>query len=314
MKNILIIKHGALGDVVLSMNAIFSIYHHFNKTNITVLTDSKYAEIFKKIPFIKNIKIDNRPSYFFFLDHFKLIYWFYNNKFDWVFDLQTSKRTNIYFFIFSLFKKFNWSGIAKKCSHPHLANNRKKLHTIDRQKEQLKLAGINKFVQPNWSFLNLNFSKFKKNKPYAIIVPGGSKHRLNKRWNFAYFLEIIKFLDNLDLKIFLIGGKDENTILQDSKINYDSVINLIGKTSLNEIAALAKGAQVILGNDTGPMHLLVVNSSKKALKIVLFGSGSNPNLCSPRGENVLIVKKNNINDIKPNFIKKIINKKNYSKK
>ena len=88
--------------------------------------------------------------------------------------------------------------------------------------------------------------------------------------------------------------------------------NLIGKTSFLDIATLSKNAKLIIGNDTGPMHLIVACSSNKAKKIILFGEGSDPNLCAPIGKNVYIVRKENINKIKPNHIKVILNKNNYS--
>ena len=94
----------------------------------------------------------------------------------------------------SFLKDFNWNGIAKNCSHPHLDKNRINLHTIDRQKEQLKNAGIYLKYKPDWNYLRYKVNKFNIDKPYAILVPGGSKHRKNKRWNFNNFLEIIKYL------------------------------------------------------------------------------------------------------------------------
>ena len=47
MKKILIIKHGALGDVILSMHSVFAIWKHFKNCEISVLTESKYKELFE---------------------------------------------------------------------------------------------------------------------------------------------------------------------------------------------------------------------------------------------------------------------------
>ena len=102
MKKILVIKHGALGDIILSMYPLFSIKKNFNNCNFTILTESKYSDLFKNIPFVDYIKADNRKSIFFVFNFIKLCIWFYKQKFDWVFDLQTSKRTNIYFYFFSI--------------------------------------------------------------------------------------------------------------------------------------------------------------------------------------------------------------------
>ena len=308
MKKILIIKHGALGDVILSMHPVFAIWKHFKGYEISVLTESKYKELFQCLPFIKNIKIDNRPKFYYVLKYIKIFKWFYKSDFEWIFDLQTSKRTNLYFLILSIFKDFNWNGIAKNCSHPHLSSNRKKLHTLERQKDQLRAAGISKSFKPDWNYFKSKTSKFSIKKSYAILVPGGSRHRKNKRWDFKNFLEIIKFLEKKNITSILVGGRDEKDIFQ-NKHKYHSVVNLIGKTNFSDLAYLSSGAKLVLGNDTGPMHLLVACSNDKIAKIVLFGGASDPTLCAPIGKNVIIVKENNIKDIMTEDIKNLINKK-----
>ena len=73
MKKILIIKHGALGDVILSMHPVFAIWKHFKGYEISVLTESKYKELFQCLPFIKNIKIDNIPKFYYVLKYIKFL-------------------------------------------------------------------------------------------------------------------------------------------------------------------------------------------------------------------------------------------------
>ena len=77
-------------------------------------------------------------------------------------------------------------------------------------------------------------------------------------------------------------------------------------TNYLDLAEIARKSTYIIGNDTGPMHLLVQCSNVSAKKIVLFGSHSNPRLCAPKGKNVFIIQKNNINDILLNDIKKLL--------
>ena len=66
---------------------------------------------------------------------------------------------------------------------------------------------------------------------------------------------------------------------------------------------------MVIGNDTGPMHLICVCSRPKVKKIVLFGSDSDPSLCAPRGNNIDIIRKSKINNITVEEIKKIIKEK-----
>ena len=82
--------------------------------------------------------------------------------------------------------------------------------------------------------------------------------------------------------------------------------NLIGKTSYLDLAEIARKSKWVVGNDTGPMHLICQCSKKATKKIVLFGPDSDPKLCAPIGKNIFIIKKNDINDILPENIIKLI--------
>ena len=90
---ILIIKHGSLGDLVLSFGAIKTLNHHYPNDDLYLLTQSNYKNIFIKLPYVKEILIDNRSniiqSIFNYLKTIK------KNKFDLVIDLQNSNRTQI---------------------------------------------------------------------------------------------------------------------------------------------------------------------------------------------------------------------------
>ncbi len=307
MKKILIIKHGAFGDIVLSLYAIFSINNHFKNSEITILTESKYRKFFKKLPFIKTVKNDNRTKIYNLVSLLKLLLWFCNNKFEWVFDLQTSNRTNAYYKLFSTFSKVKWSGTANKCSHPHLDKKRVTLHTIERQKEQLKIAGITNFKNVVWRYFYEDISEFGIEKKFAILVPGGSKDRPKKRWPLKNFIQIIKYFSNRNIMTVIIGGKDEINLLKSIHNEKLPFTNLVGKTNFLHLVSLAKKASFVIGNDTGPMHLISASSDINTLKIVLFGSDSDPKLCAPVGKNIKIIRKNNISDIEVKEVTKLIN-------
>ena len=297
MQKILIIKHGSLGDIVLSMCSILSVKNHFKNSRITILTEKKYNDLFRNVPFIDNIKFDNRSSVFNVISHLKLCNWFYREKFDWVFDLQTSNRTNIYYFIFSLFSDFKWSGIASKCSHPHVNPLRKELHTLERQKDQLEVAGIKNKINLDWSFFKSDISKFSLKNNLFLLVIGGSPHRPQKRWPIKNYISLIKYLNKKKIWPVIIGGESEKKYLDQKILPGLKLKNLVGKTSYFDLAEIARKSKWIVGNDTGPMHLLVQCSNPYTKKIVLFGSKSNPKLCAPRGKNVFIIQKNQIDNI-----------------
>jgi len=63
-------------------------------------------------------------------------------------------------------------------------------------------------------------------------------------------------------------------------------LDLTGQTSLADIAELARGATIAVGNDTGPMHMAAAAGCRS---IVLFSDASDPALCAPRGDHVLVI-------------------------
>ena len=76
------------------------------------------------------------------------------------------------------------------------------LHTIERHKEQLKLAGITYYAKVNWSFLKSDINKFSLSKNLFLLIIGGAPHRPKKRWSVENYVNLIKLLN--ERKIFPI--------------------------------------------------------------------------------------------------------------
>ena len=110
MSNILIIKHGSLGDIAQASGAIQDISENHKDDKIYLLTTKPYLELFKNNPFINEVILDRRlPKYNLFYLYF-LMKELKKQKFLKVFDLQNSSRTAFYKNI--LFPKANceiWS-------------------------------------------------------------------------------------------------------------------------------------------------------------------------------------------------------------
>ena len=303
--NILIIKHGALGDIVLSGAAIKAIRNFHKKDNIYCLTTKTYCELMEESPWFDEVIVDEKPKWNNISGWLCLRSTLQKLNFSRIYDLQTSNRSNLYFYLFFFMKSVQWSGIAYGCTFRHNNSIRKKMHTYDRQKDQLSVCGLRNLSPPDWKWLlakniKLNIVKDK----YALIISGSAAHRKNKIWPKESYAELVKVLKNLGISSVFIGLEGEKTIIdeiisnsEDSSIKKS--INLVGKTSFKDIAFLAKSAQFVIGNDTGPIHLA---ASCEAKVVVLFGAGSNPKLCAPIGENVTIMYKEDIKNILVNDV------------
>ena len=308
--NILVIKHGALGDIILAGSAMQAIRDYHKNDNIICLTTSKFERLLKSSPWFDMVLIDSKPKWKNLKDWNTLKKIFKKYKFTNIYDLQTSYRSNLYFFFFCFFKKYNWSGIALGSKYRQNNKNRKFMHTIERQKDQLKLAGIKYDFLPDWRWLAYNYdnNRLLPKGKFVIIVPGAAKHRQNKRWPEERYAYLIEYLSSHGIKSILIGGKEEfeninNIIFKVGKFVKFLPINYAGKTTFKDIVFLSKYAICAIGNDTGPIHLL---ASCRLNTIVLFGAGSNPDLCAPLGKNVHILHKDIISDIKAEEVFKIL--------
>ena len=96
MSNILIIKHGSLGDLIQANGAIKDIKSFYKNRKVFLLTSQQYAIFMSECPYLDGVIIDKRlPRWnLFYLNNLKKIL----NKYDFskVFDLQNSSRTNFY--------------------------------------------------------------------------------------------------------------------------------------------------------------------------------------------------------------------------
>ena len=274
----MVIKFGGLGDVVLSLNAMYSIYRHFGE-KISLLTEEPFDTLLKKSKWFKEIFTIKR-SKFYFYDIYKIRKKIDPVYFSNVFDLQTSKRSSYYLKIFKNFD-CNTNGIGKYSKTKHLNADRDNMHTIERQKDQLSFSKVKFFSRPNLSWFYNKYNKFNIFEEYALIVPGGSGKRLNKRIPIELFFEIVSLLINQNIKPILIGAEDDYHACKKIEEKFPKVQNLCLKTSYFDIASLATNSSFSIGNDTGPIHI-ISRANKKT--IVLFTKNSNPNLCGPIGK------------------------------
>lgn len=280
-ENILVIKLGALGDFVLATGPFKAIRARHPDARITLLTIPLLAGMAKAMGWFDEVWTDARPSLLNLPGWLALSRKLNGGKFARVYDLQTSDRSGFYFRLMSppFGKRPEWSGIAAGASHPHANPQRDFLHTVERQKEQLAAAGITEVPPPDLSWATADLSRFALPPSYALLVPGGSAHRPEKRWPATHFAELARRLAAIGTLPVLIGANAEKEEL--ARIAAASgARDLCGQTSLTEIVALARGARLAVGNDTGPMHLI---ASAGCPTVSLFSQASDPALCAPRG-------------------------------
>lgn len=294
--NILVIKLGAMGDFVQALGPMEAIAKHHAPARITLLTTKPYVEFAKASKLFDEVWVDDRPKILEIGKAINLRRRILGGNFNRIYDLQTSDRSGFYFHLLSPLlrpllgggKRAEWSGSVSGASHPHTDPARAKLHTVERQKEQLGIAGITDVGPADLSWAEKDVSSFGVKPPYALLIPGGSPHRPDKRWAVENYTEIAKRMLIENITPVVIGSEAERAIIGMIERDAPGVVNLCGKTDLVDIAALGRNAALALGNDTGPMHII---ASAGAPAVVLFSDESDPSLCRPRGKRVKVLQK-----------------------
>ena len=129
------------------------------------------------------------------------------------------------------------------------------MHTLVRQKSQIKMSKVDYLSKFDMKWLFKSKFKIPKTK-YVIIVPGGSKKRLNKRIPVEIFLKITHFLLKSGFQVLIIGSEDDLKVCKLIESFYPDVINCCNKTDFFDIGKLSLKSSLSIGNDTGPMHLI----------------------------------------------------------
>jgi ADP-heptose:LPS heptosyltransferase len=267
---ILVIKLGALGDFVLAFPAMAAIRAAHPQARITLLTTAPFMPLALASGWFDHVDTDRRPKLWNVPGLLRLRRQL--RGFDLVYDLQTSGRSSRYF---SLAGRPAWSGIAKGCSLPHADPNRVFQHSRERLAGQLHDAGIFALPVPDLSWAKADITKFNLPERYTVLVPGAAAHRPEKRWPTQNFAALAQ---SLDMPVAVVGGSAEERRMA-AEIGG---IDLTGRTSLLELAAVMAHAALAVGNDTGPMHLAAALGTKS---VVLFSGASDPKLTAPRYPN-----------------------------
>ena len=267
MSNILIIKLGSLGDVVQISGALRDIREHHKNEKITILTTSKYINLFKNCPYVDNCLEDERlPRYniFYLLRLRKIINSLNFNK---VYDLQNSNRTNFYRKF--LFNVKNWS------SSRDISENKHNNSVLKRFDEQLRKSNIQTLytLKPDfsWAAEKANNYNLDTDKKYILFFPFCSRDLIHKRW--PYFSELINLIKQNHPEYSLVVAPGPGEIEEAKSLDIKIALNNNLPLNFFELASLIKKSHLVIANDTGPAHMA---AHLGARGFALFGSHTTP--------------------------------------
>ena len=299
MSNILIIKHGSLGDIAQASGAIQDISENHKNDHIFLLTTKPYYDLFKKNPFIHQVILDKR------LPRYNLIYLYFlmrelkKHNFSKVFDLQNSSRTNFYKnILFPKADKIVWSSSITTLPSDKNKGEFDKTSVLERFDYQLQESGLNTLntLKPDFSWASTDISEIKnfyKLDKYILLFPFCSPHLTIKKW--PYYNDLIKKISNKygdEYKIVTAPGPTE---IKDAKeINAIALLDDGRALDISQLTSLIIGSSFVIANDTGPAHITAHTGTKG---LTLFGKHTTAYKVSIERENFKAIEVSDLDNL-----------------
>ena len=254
-RNVLVIKLGAFGDIVLAEGALRDIRLHHPQARITALTTPPYAEIFERCPHVDAVEIDQRKPRWHLRYLLELRWRMRAPEYDHVYDLQNSSRTAMYFKWMP--RGISWSGTVSGCSHRYRTDSFSPLPVLDGLAGQLACAGVctRHCRRPNLVWMADDVSGIlethRVSDGFVFLIPGASARHPQKRW--PHYTRLAELLIENGHQVVTAPGPDEIDLCRSLPATmlteHGDCLNLF------QIAGLATRADFVVGNDTGPTHL-----------------------------------------------------------
>lgn len=301
LKRFLVIQTASLGDVILSTPVIEKIHHYFPEARIDFLLKYGYEDIFKKHPFIHRVivwdKSEKKNKHL--IELIKIIR---DRKYDAVINMQRFTSSGLITACSKAELKVGFSKnplslfFTKRIKHK-IGDGKENPHEIERNLKLIEsFTGAGSFPIKLYPSQH-DFAKISqyKTKQYITIAPASLW--FTKQYPAEKWVDFIQAIDK-DMVIYLLGSPTEKVLCQSiiDQSQHKNNLNLAGKLSFLESAALMKDALMNYVNDSAPMHMAsAVNAKTTAIfcsTIPEFGFG-------PLSENARIIQAIDSPECKP---------------
>jgi len=256
-RNVLVIKLGALGDVILSLPQLAHILEMHAADRVTLLTAPEYAGLVAGFPQLQVACFRRKGA----REMSRLLAWLLGRQFDVVYDLQGSLRSRL---MTLLTQAGTRAGPASGVAYTHVPPpGSAAVHAFDRFNAVLVAGGIGAaeaLFRRSWlpageavvaAWLEEHGLRGQR---LALLHAGGSPHWRSKRWGEANFLALAAALTARGIGVVWIGAAAEQAL--NRRLSAEAGIDATGCFGYRELAALAGHALFAVTGDSGPMHLL----------------------------------------------------------
>ena len=285
-QRILVIKHGALGDIVQGLDAFASLRAGHPNAHISILTGPAFAKFVGLMPWFDEVLVDPRSS------AINLTAWLkirsiLHRDWDAIVDFQCSGRTARYHKFLSQ-KAVRWFGTASGASDPYPdfngVNNHRRMLVAAQMAGGADItadeADMNWLQQPSKIDGSLQMDGSLQIDGPAVLIPGCSAAKPEKKWPPERYAELADMMRNAGHQVVIIGTNTDRVTADDVLRGAPFCTDMVGKTDLVTLARTLQSAAMVVGNDTGPTFMA---ARLGAPTVMVMGPQTNPEMSAPTG-------------------------------
>lgn len=270
INNILVVKMSAIGDVIHALPVSYALKESFPQAKVTWVVEKAAQDLLINNPYIDQVLLfeknkfrsvgglmRNLPSFSAILKQ---------GKFDAVLDLQGLAKSAAIAYLSGAKIRLgfcNMRELSHLVSRPVCGPNQNG-HVVERYLDVARELGCEvrdvKFPvhiteQEETTALQIvRQAGMDINSPYVILAVGANWP--NKRWPALHYAQLVDLLYERNVIPVVVGGPGDRPLAEEIISAADiPPVDLIGKTTLKQLAYIIKNAKALVGGDTGPMHL-----------------------------------------------------------
>ena len=299
VSNILAIRLSGIGDVILMMPALAELKRAFPDSRLTLITGSQCVSIAELCPYIDTVvpvdrkALKNKPKLRAMREIYSLIRKVRDEGFDLAVDFHSLRETNLMTWLSGA----RYRAGLKRSQRAYLsfsfnlepAVQDEQLHMGDTFRAVARaVVGVLPSTGGGEPYIRVGHAakavaaRFEQAGPVVALNVGAS--RAPRRWPAARFAKVASHaVSRLGASVLVIGGAaaEEEALAREVQAGVEnpSRVHLANGLSFPELAALIDSADLLVSNDTGPMH---IGPALGVATIGIFAGGS-PHHYRPAG-------------------------------
>lgn len=306
VRKLLLVRNDRFGEFLLNIPAFRALKEYFSDASLTLIVNPYVKELAQTIDCVNKVIVWNNIKHK-FGEIFKFSRVLKKEKFDICVIFNPSGELNMISFLAGIPVRFGYSNKLGFLLTRTIKDEKKlgERHEIDYNLELAAVTGANINNKSLYLAVNDNLAVGLLNeigvtsRDILIALHPWTSDPV-KQWPLNYFCALAKRIAaELNVKLLVIGGGNEREksreLFQDLG---DRVINITGKTSLTQLAAILKKCSLVISSDSGPAHLAC---AVKTPVLAIFRNdipGKTPKRWGPWGEgHNMVIEKNRLCDI-----------------